>query len=387
MMSIDKSNISPLLALPFRIFFLLTALAGVILPTFWISIYLGATQYHGLLLAPLHWHIHEMIFGFTGALISGFILTASANWSGRPAFRGTPLLVLALLWVVERLALYIPIPPVVALLLSLPFFGMLTVMLYLQLRFSPRQLKTFVPIISVLFLAKILFLVGSYLNKIQLMLDAKDFALGMIKFLILLIAGRVVPFFTNSKMGAHLHISVPPFIQIAALVPVFLLALPIPFLQQFYVHTSLLSAAIILLIVRSYYWHPLKSAKEPMLLILNMGVLWMVIHFILDLVSGFNPAYAQFQAPLHAFAAGSVGVTALGMMTRVSLGHTGRKIEADYGVWIIFICVNLGAVSRVFLPYFISNYPVALSIANFFWSFAFLGYFLRFFKFSSLINL
>jgi uncharacterized protein involved in response to NO len=115
------NNHHPVLSIGFRPFFLLAALIAIINPTIWVSLYTGSSSIF-LNVDPLFWHGHEMIFGFSGALIAGFILTASANWTKTTPYQGKALILLITFWLLERISYFFSFNDYLQFILSNTFF-------------------------------------------------------------------------------------------------------------------------------------------------------------------------------------------------------------------------------------------------------------------------
>lgn len=372
-----KETFRPLFSIAFRPFFLLTALAAFLFPTLWASYYSGHIEIDAIFFDPLSWHAHEMIFGLTGALMAGFLLTAAANWTQSKPYSGKYLILLSFCWITERILILSKLNPFYILIAAQLFFIILFFLLLFQLKNHPKQRNIFIPIFLAFCIAKYLFLYGAYSYNPEMQEAGKVMALGLIKVLILLIAGRIIPFFTQKRFS-HLKINIPMPIQALSVLPVLLMAIPLPLMQEGPVRIFLLIVALIFNSLRLGMFLPHKSAKEPMLAILNIGIGWMIIHFLLELTAAMNLDLFFYQASLHSFSTGVLGSFAIGMMARVSLGHTGRKIIADKSILSAFACVQIGALARVFLPLLPVEYNSTLHISSGLWSLAFLIFLIKF---------
>ena len=194
-----RSN-SHLFNISFRPFFILAALIAFINPLVWVLSYLGHLPLPLNLVDPLFWHGHEMLFGFSGALIAGFILTASANWTSSEPYQGNTLMVLSALWVLERVSYFLPLNLHLQFILLNLFFPFLLFLLFLKLRNFPKQKYVFIPILLGLTLGKIFHSFEHIYEVDAIELHGKEIAAGLVRFIVLLIAGRVVPFFTRKKI-------------------------------------------------------------------------------------------------------------------------------------------------------------------------------------------
>jgi uncharacterized protein involved in response to NO len=366
-----------LLSIGFRPFFLLAALIAVINPIIWISTYLGHTSLN-ITTSSAFWHGHEMIFGFSGALIAGFILTASANWTSTLPYQGKPIGILALLWIIERLSFFLPINELIVFILMNLFFPALTFMLFLKLRKFPKQRNMFITILIGITSAKLLYSAGHMFLDSPYEENGRHIAVGLIRFIVLLIAGRVLPFFMRKKITG-LNISVPGWLNPLALAPIALLAIPLPETTPKLLLVIIYLWAIVIGAVRQGMWLPHKSIKVPMLLVLHVGVGFILLGLMQELIGLYHPHINFSQIPLHTMMAGGLGVIGLGIMTRVSLGHTGRVIEADKVISFAYICVALGAFIRITVPLFWpEHYVSSLYYAVVIWTLSFAIFFIKF---------
>ena len=334
-------------ALGFRPFFALAGLSGLLLMMFWTGIW-----HHGVTASAYYhfidWHSHEMLFGFTVAIIAGFLLTAVRNWTGIDTLKGRPLALLALLWLSARCLPLLPaIPGWLIACVDWAFLPALAAALYHPLvKAENRTNRLFLSLLAGMALANLLF----HLEGLGLTSTGQQGITLMINLVLLLltfVGGRVLPFFTEKAVPG----SAPKFSKrreqwVFGCIIFWTLCellLPIPEL--------LLPAALSVVVTqawRLFDWHYPGVWKRPMLWVLYTGLGWMLIGFLLKALS----AVALFPPNLsiHALTAGAIGVFTLGMMARVSLGHTGREIEPGRAMTLGFILINLAVASRVLLP-------------------------------------
>ena len=374
------SKIPAILSISFRPFFILAALIAVINPIFWILNYLGYLSFSLNHVSPLFWHGHEMLFGFTGALIAGFILTASANWTNSTPYQGKSLLFLIFLWVLERVSYFIDSSNEIQFILMNLFFPTLFLMLLRKLWNFPKQRNVFIPIMLGIVFANIFHSWG-YLNSIDCLKNSGQImAIGLIRFIILLIAGRVIPFFTRKKIE-RVEINTPVWLNLLSLFPVALLAIPWPDSTPNLILIIILILAVTANITRQILWKPQVTRKVPILYILHMGVGLINAELIMELISIFDNRVHFTQAALHLLMTGGLGVVAIGIMTRVSLGHTGRVIQANFWTQLAYLLIILGSIIRVFIPILASHlYTYSLFIAITFWGGGFLIFIINYFK-------
>jgi len=353
----------PLFGLGFRVFFALAGLSALILIVIWNSIFKG-TLTTGHYFTDNYWHAHEMLLGYSVAVITGFLLTAVKNWTGKPILTGDKLAGLALLWLYGRiLPFYAGLLPD-ALIAALDF-AFLPVLAYQISKpiIQAKQLK------NLIFVGLLLLLtLGNGLIHAEILGLCQNTAwtgiqlvVGTIIILILILAGRVFPFFVERGLHGTLIIRNPLLdaLSIGSAVAVFAL-------QLWTISGTLLAlTAIFAVIVNSARlagWYVQRIWYVPLLWILYTGYGWIILGFVLTALSAYSwilPSLA-----LHAFTLGGIGVLTLGMMARVSLGHTGRALRVSNAMAIGFILINLAALLRVVLPLALSNWYNILIYAS-----------------------
>ncbi|RZF20394.1 NnrS family protein [Halobacteriovorax vibrionivorans] len=373
-------NTLPVFNISFRPFFLLAAIIAIINVTFWVSAFVKGTDLGLVNFDPLFWHGHEMLFGFTSALIIGFLFTASSHWTQTTPYRGCFLIFLVALWLMERFSYFLNISHNWSIILLNIFYPASIILLFLKLR-KNKQVYIFIPLLSTLWILSILHTYGYMSDSLSLQDISKNSASAIIRLLILLILGRVIPFFTKSRFkDLDLKINVPKFVQRFSILTLIILALP---LSLFLSPSAIIIVYLICIIfntLRVLYWKPLIGMKEPMIAVLYIGSFALVFGLVMELIGFFNGSIGFSQAPLHMLLAFGLGSVAIGMMTRVSLGHTGRIIKADKYIIISFVFVIIGALIRVFVPIIWNEfYETSLHYASGFWTLGFIIYLIKFF--------
>lgn len=364
----------PVLGRGFRPFFLMGAIYAVIMVPLWVLQMQGTLFVHNIFDDPVLWHGHEMLYGFTMAIVAGFLLTAVANWTGGAPVRQIHLLILCFLWLAGRWAMNMTAPYVVTAVLNLAFIPALAVSLAIPLIHSRNKRNfIFLGMLGVLFMGETwLFL---YQDKSALYL-----ALLVIAAMISLVGGRIIPSFTVAALrmrGDKSFITDQPRADQAALFSIIFLALSWIFLGQDHivgVMASFTAAAIHLWRIR--VWHTGKILNNPLLWILHVGYLWLVISFVMMGLSFYAPAIMPVLA-LHALTAGAIGSMTIGMMVRVALGHTGRELKAGIPGLLAFSLMQAAIVARVVLPIFdMNHYMLWLEISSGLWAASFIVYLL-----------
>ena len=337
------------LAHGFRIFFLMGAVAAMLLVAAWIGIYaFGVSFHHHMPMA--HWHGHEMLFGFAMAIIAGFLLTAPGNWTGRTMPRGFPLGCLAGLWLAGRFAGFFPgiLPLWLYMMVDAAFIPVLAVAVYRALRGVPQHRHNLV--FPVILLAMTVANVTSHLM-VRTSTGVSMGTEGMLYLVLLMITvmgGRVIPGFTLGKFPEG-RTRVWPWLDRIAIgsLPVVMLAdlagAPVPMVAMLCLAAAMVHGS------RLVGWHTPEMWRFPLVWLLHVGYGWMVLGFIMKAGSilGFVP-------PLlfrHAFTAGTIGGVIFAMICRVSLGHTGRSLRLPGFVPWAMIMIGVVPVLRVLLPW------------------------------------
>jgi uncharacterized protein involved in response to NO len=333
-------------ALGFRPFFSLAGIAGLVLMPLWLWIWrAGIPVIH---YGNVGWHSHEMLFGFTVAVIAGFLLTAVRNWTGSDTLKGKPLAMLALLWLLARIAPFLPgMPPLGIALADLAFLPLLAVALYAPLMGVENRInRVFLPLLGLMTLANLLVHLDS-LGQTHTAQQGINLMLDLIMLLLIMVSGRVLPFFTEKAVAG----AKPRFDRRRERLA--FLAIGLWILLELFLPLPWLLAPVALGVAaaqiwRLYDWHHAGIWRIPILWVLYTGLAWLALGFLLKslAVLGLFPT----SLATHALTAGAIGTLVFGMMARVSLGHTGREITPPRPIAYGFILLNLTALTRVFGP-------------------------------------
>jgi len=337
-----------LFALGFRPLFLLAGWSAVVLIGVWLLLFTrepALNSYYGTHL----WHAHELTFGYTAAVIGGFLLTAVRNWTDTPTLNGPPLAGLALIWLAGRLLPFFPqvIPGPLIALVDLAFLVLLAVAIAIPIwRKGSRQNLLFIPILLLLDLANGMV----HLQALQVTsasgLTGVRLGIYLILLLITILGGRVIPFFTERALSVTTRQR--PTVERLAFVTLILLALAELWYPQPQLLMVLAALATVVHAMRLAGWYAPGIWREPLLWVLHLGYAWLVIGMAIR-----GLAAADLIMPSltwHAYTVGAIGVLTLGMMARVALGHTGRPMRAHRSVAVAFGLVNLAAALRVLAP-------------------------------------
>jgi uncharacterized protein involved in response to NO len=369
---------SPFLSAGFRPFFLLAALWAAIAVPVWLAAYLHGYAPGGGLPAMV-WHAHEMVYGYGIAAVAGFLLTAIPNWTGRLPLRGAPLAALAALWVAGRVALLASgaIGAEAAAAVDLAFGAVLIAVVAREVA-KARNFHN-LPVVAIL----LVLLGGNTLVHLQALGIAYTAALGnrigvaTLAALIALVGGRIIPSFTRNWLAKE-RPQLPPPATHSALdwaclaVAVAGLAAWASAPDSLFTHTLEIAGGtgIALRLAR---WRGLATLREPLLFVLHLGYAWLAAGLVFLGLNGFFGWVAP-GVPLHALTVGAIGTMTLAVMTRASLGHSGRPLAAGAGTVALYLLVTLAALLRIGAPFAAAHYALFTSLAGFAWSAAFAGF-------------
>ncbi len=352
-----------LFTLGFRPFFLVAGVTAIILLALWVAAYLAGdvfVTYYG----RVGWHGHEMIFGYAVAVIAGFLLTAVRNWTNVQTLAGGSLAALVTLWLAGRVLPFFSniVPYWFIALVDIAFLPALATALAIPL-VRARQTRNliFVPLLGLMAAANIIV----HLQVLGVTDTTAErgigFAINLIILLIVIIGGRVIPFFTERALvGVTTQrrvvvegLSIGTVIALALIELLF----PDPRLVGMLAVLAAISHG-----VRLSGWYPARLWSVPMLWVLYLGYTWIITGFALKALAAAS-LVSPFLA-LHAFTVGGIGVMTMGMMSRVALGHTGRPLRPARAMVVAFVLINLAAMVRVLFPTAIPawhTYFIALS--------------------------
>ena len=331
--------------LGFRPFYLLASSFAAL------SIVLWALQLSGVLgrpyLAGPMWHAHEMLFGFALAVVVGFLLTAGRNWSGQPTPSGLPLALLAALWLAGRVLVLTPYGWAASIVDTAFPLAAAAALGKAFLAGRSRRNYFFVGLLVALAAASL----AVHLTQLDVLALPRRFGiqvgLDMLLFIMVVMAGRVVPMFTNNGVpGANARRDAR--IERLALGGV-LAVLAADLLQ---LHGAPLAALLGIVclahLTRLALWQPWKTLRTPLVWVLHAAYAWIVLHLALR-----GLAQLGWIAPTlatHALTVGAIGGLTIGMMTRTARGHTGRPLRADAFEIACYGLVLGAALVRVFVP-------------------------------------
>lgn len=365
----------PILRGGFRPFFFGGAAWAVVALTLWLLAFSGVLSLPTAF-DPLAWHRHEMLFGFVGAIICGFLLTAIPNWTGRLPIAGLPLLGLFGLWLAARLALLFSalVGRLPAAILDPGFFLVLALLAAREVLAPKNRNLPAVGMVLLFGLADALDHAASAGSIAAADLGWRS-GIAIVVLLISLIGGRIIPSFTRNwmvKQGIRNGLPTQPgrldLLVIAgnAVALAFWLATP----RHPFAGVMLILAGLLQLL-RLSRWSGLRAAREPLLFILHLGYAWLVLGLLL---LGWSTAGGSIpRSPaIHALTAGAMATMILGVMTRASLGHTARDLRSGPATTITYLLVTAGALLRVAAGLGVGPYQAMIDCAGALWGASFL---------------
>jgi len=347
---------SVLFSYAFRPLFLLATLYAIGIVPFWVAAWLGAHSVPTLLGAPAWWHAHEMIFGFAGAAVGGFALTAVATWTKRPPVEGAPLAALVALWSAARVLFLLPfkevlVPAVVA---DVGYGALLFALMSREVigARSHRNYKVLV-ILALFPLANALFFVGVRAHA-PWTVAALLAGMWLLVLLINLIGGRIIPGFTRNWLKRRAPAkqdgptALPPaFDRLDLAATVLLVGFAVAHVAGFPARLTagLGAVAAALMIVRLARWKGQRTFVEPLVWVLHVAFGWIPVGIVL--LSAAELGWGPRTAGVHALTSGAITTMIVAVASRAALGHTGRALQSHPLLTAAYVLITLAAVTRV----------------------------------------
>ena len=355
MLQIEETSSPPsfaLFELGFRPFFGVAGLFAVVSIGLWMAIYVFAAPWARPEPGGVLWHAHEMVFGYAMAVIAGFLLTAVANWTGVPGLRGLALVGLVLTWGIARTAFFLP--PEWALSVAAVADCAFTLGLIAGVSRPVVQVRQWKQLgiitkLCLLLLSNVAFYAGALGYLVNGSFWGLYAGLYVVLALVFGMARRVVPFFIERGVGESFEARNRRWLDIGSMVLFLAWAIIDVFLQQAKLVAWLSLVLLAIHSVRMRDWYTPGIWKAPLLWSLYLGYGFLVLGFLLKALAvwpGISPTLA-----VHAFAFGGIGLITLGMMSRVTLGHTGHNVlDPPKASGPMFALLITGALTRVFGP-------------------------------------
>ncbi len=362
------------LASGFRPFFFMAALYAVVGVPFWVATLAGFPPWPAPANA-LDWHAHEMIFGYVGAVLAGFLLTAIRKWTSHPTLEGWPLAALCLVWLAARVLPFIPFAPsTLGALVDVCFWcGLLAACARPIVRGRNRRNYGFIALLAAFALAA----ASSHANRLGYLhgdfWGVRQCGVDLVCIAIVVVSGRIVPSFTRNATRAP-GISETPRLDRVATVAMVTVALLDAFSAP--ARWSALPAGLagVVLFARARCWGPRHTLRDPLLWSLHLAHGWLALGLVLRALAPWVPSLPASIA-LHAVTVGGIGLLTLSMMTRVTLGHTGRMLAVVPSMGVALGLLSAAALLRVGGPVVAANHLLlVLAAAGGLWSASFVVY-------------
>lgn len=359
----------------FRPFFLLGAIQAGLSILVWLPLFHGELKLLSAF-APRDWHVHEMLFGYLPAVITGFLFTAIPNWTGRLPIRGAPLVTLVAIWIAGRMAVTFSVATGwwLAMLIDTSFLLLVAAAAAREIAAGRnwRNLKV-VALVTLLLAGNVAFHLEAHST------GSADIAIRIgiaaVVMLLALIGGRIIPSFTRNWLVRENPGRLPvPFgrfdtivVAIGALALVGWIVAP-----DNRVAGAVLGLAGLMHFVRLARWAGDRTLRERLLTILHVGYFFVALGFLLNAAAAFG--LLPPSAGIHAWMAGGAGIMTLAVMTRASLGHTGQALTASAATQAIYAAIIVAAAARICAVIHTAQSEWLLHVAALAWVAAFLGF-------------
>jgi uncharacterized protein involved in response to NO len=369
----------PILSSGFRPFFLLGSIYAGLAILVWLPVFMDELTLKTAFV-PRDWHVHEMLYGYLSAVITGFLFTAIPNWTGRLPIQGTPLLTLVVLWIAGRVCVTFSaeIGWLAAMLVDTSFLLLVAAAAAREI-IAGRKWSNLNVVILVLVLVagNVAFHLEAHFNGVA---DVSiRIGIAVVVMLISLIGGRIIPSFTRNWLARENPGRLPaPFagfdklvVATSALVLAFWIIWP-----DAAATGDALALAGCLQLIRLSRWAGDRTWRERLVLILHVGYAFVPIGFLLSAASAFGLVPAS--AGIHAWMAGAAGIMTLAVMSRATLGHTGQKLTASASTQAVYTAAIVAVIARICAVIEPVHSVPLLHLAAFAWAAAFFGFAITF---------
>ena len=351
----------PFFELAFRPFFILASLASLFALVTWLMVLNGHFVWQSSGISTTIWHIHEMLFGFAATVAVGFILTAAQTWTKQKSISGLSLMTYTLLWLLIRVCIYFntSLTVIIAIMLQACWWLIAIRTFYSMVKKSNNERNfLFVPLLTAMMLLNIVILVSDFMGYIELAMHLSRAGILLFTLLMTILGGRVIPFFTQSGAKTNLVVT-PQWLEIL-LIPMSL-ATVVFFIISYFIVFPFSAAPLMIMtgclnLFRLFFWKTTQTLRIPLLWSLHLAYFLMGLGLIGLGLSyyqlTFLPVQISFSSALHVITIGAIGLMIFAMMSRVSLGHTGRMLVLNKAVVIAFVLLTASALVRAILPLF-----------------------------------
>ncbi|WP_028672594.1 NnrS family protein [Saccharospirillum impatiens] len=363
------------LSYSFRPFFLATALYAILAVLFWVAYLFGGWSLP-IGWSPMHWHSHEMLYGWVPAAIAGFLLTAMTNWTGARPLSGAGLLALLMLWVAGRVMFLTASlwPAWLVALVDLSFLAVLTIYVAVVLIDHKNYRNLMLAgVLALLLTGNAVMHLGFNAGSIALLKSGEQLGLGLITLMMAIIAGRIIPAFTGNWLrlsGKTNSVRRPVWLDRLAIGSIALL-IPLSLLPVGSRATGLVALLAGLTNgLRLVQWQGWRTLGEPLLWILHLAYAWLALSLVFRGLTDWSLLSATHFWQ-HSLGLGAMATLILGVMTRVALGHTGRPLKLPRGaVWVYWL-ITLATLLRLAASAQWLDYRWAVNLSALAWILAF----------------
>jgi len=383
-LNIDDNRIA--LAIPsifrlaFRPLFLGGTVFSVIAIIFWAYYWVNPFSWmpYG---GPVWWHGHEMLFGFGSAIVVGFLLTAVQSWTGVIGIRGKPLVALAITWLCGRLLLAFGIaynfPEWLIALGDIVFLLFATIaMAYPVIKVKQWRNLIFVPILTVLTLLNAASHWAVINHQPEIAIQSLHGTIILFSLIISILGGRVIPSFTANTTRCNRKASIK-WLEVVSISSIICLII-IAFTGFDNVAAELLLIVSVVAALangwRASRWGIQYCRSEPLLWSLHIAYVFIPLAYIMLALHSLG-LMANTSAALHSITVGAIGGMILAMISRVTLGHTGRQLKPPRLITAAYVFIFFAALIRVTIPAWLPEYTGwAIGMAGVLWALAYALY-------------
>jgi uncharacterized protein involved in response to NO len=365
-----------LFASGFRSQFFLAGVAAVVLVPLWAFSFIAGTPI-GSGWPPTLWHAHEMLYGFIACAIAGFLLTAVPSWTGQKGFAGRPLVALAAAWIAARVLIATSAwwPPLLPTIVDLAFLPILAVLVMIPLIRSRNRNAALLAVLGAFWLADLMFHVGLWRQDTPLALKALIVGIDITLLLVTVIGGRLLPAFTASALrrpGVDTALKSRTALTVLAVIAMVSVTVGDIAWPDTRIAGWIAGAAAVVQAVRLAQWRSLRTLRQPIVWILHLAYVWLPIGLTLK-AAALLGGYAVAAFWLHALTIGALTTMITAVMTRASLGHTGRPLNVPPLITVAYLLLTAATIVRVFgVSWPGMRYPLVIAVTAIFWTASFL---------------
>jgi len=359
----------------FRPFFLLGSLWAGLEVLAWLPILYGEVSIPTAFSAR-DWHVHELLYGYLPAVIAGFLLTAIPNWTGRLPLQGQPLAILVLTWLAGRYVVTFSgsIGWLGAMIVDVAFLALMTGAVVREVVAGKNRHNLKIgALLGLLAIGNLGFHLEAHVGGIAVY--ATRAGIAVVLMLIMVIGGRIIPSFTRNwlmrQQAGRLPAAFGRFDVACLMLSGASLAAWCAAPEAAVTGVALLGAAAAN-IVRLARWAGDRTVADRLLLVLHLGYAFVPLGFLLGGLSAF--AIVMPSAGIHAWTTGAMGILTLAVMSRASLGHTGRALVASPALQMVYLAAMTAAVARIGADLVLEWREPLLYLATLCWVAAFLGF-------------